>query len=73
MATLHVGETATVKNNQVFFFFFPYVSFFLYTVYLLLRFLNDYKIGELFRKNFDEKLCTVPAKRFYEFISMILS
>lgn len=46
MATLHVGETATVKNNQVFFFFFPYVSFFLYTVYLLLRFLNDYKIGE---------------------------
>lgn len=46
MATLHVGETATVKNNQVFFFLLSIRFFFFVRCVSSLRFLNDYKIGE---------------------------
>lgn len=62
MATLHVGETATVKNNQVFFFFFPYVSFFLYTVYLHYVSLTIIKSVN----NFFEKILTKNCARFQQ-------
>lgn len=79
MATLHVGEIATVKNNQVFFFFFfPYVSFSSFVRYrALFHYVSLLIIKSV--TNSLEKILKKNCARFEEkehvlwIISMILS